>query len=88
MTDDEVAEHITTAIQAHQQLDALRMWAVQQEADLLAKAEVADEIDHGNAETLPAASEDMRRAAAKIRTVYERIEQGDNARVRNAGNND
>lgn len=80
---DVIEENVTQAAEAHARLSALRVWAIRQAADFRAKAEVADEIDHDDAEALPASPEELRKAADRIETVAERIEQGDATRVRN-----
>lgn len=75
MTDeeDELDEHLQTAREAHAQIDALKRWALRQEADLRARAEYDEDADDRRCIEI----------ADEIRKVYERIEEGDLSRVRN-----
>lgn len=66
------------AQQFNQQLDAMWAWALQQAADLRAKAELAEEMDcdPDDYDSMPGEAEEMRDVAELLDTIAMRITSG------------
>lgn len=70
-------QHVQQARSIHTQLDSYRSWARKQAADYRAKAEVAEEVDYEEIESIPGSPDELRQIARILETVAKRIEQGD-----------
>jgi len=71
--DEMVTDAVNQAKQYHTVMDSAKAWARDTSADLLVEAALADDENE---------AEEIEQIAALVRTVVERIEQGDNSRAR------
>lgn len=72
---DELEEQLA---QRHEQVTAIKQWAVRQAADLRAKAQVADEADDIEDLPIPAEARKLFELSQQLELLYDRIENGDN----------